>query len=159
MIRNKLFGKHVSFGSFFARWIPRIIRIESACTRRSSRLYHFRPSVPVSILRGWILLTEPIESTFLRVDSQSRQLIQRIRAILMKKRRVSADFSKREESTLSGTSTTKKRRVEPTLLHKWVYRKSGKWIRYKKSRLAKSQCICPQSSFMNMDKNSRLFSA
>ncbi len=37
---------------------------------------------------------------------------------------------------------TKKRRVDPTLLHKWVYKKSGK--RYKKSRLAKVSVFAPK---------------
>jgi hypothetical protein len=30
--------------------------------------------------------------------------------------------------------TTKKRRVDPTLLHKLVYRKSGKWIQKESTR-------------------------
>ncbi len=78
----------------------------------------------------------------------------------MEKGRVSADFSKSVDS-LWKKVTTKKRRVGPTFLHPFhmfhaVFlivihahppppppRKSGKWIPYKKNRLAKSQLSAP----------------
>ncbi len=37
--------------------------------------------------------------------------------------------------------TTKKKRVDPNLLRKWVYKKSGKWIQKELTR--KSQFIYP----------------
>jgi hypothetical protein len=51
----------------------------------------------------------------------------------MKNVRVSADFSKRVSMEI--VTTEKETRVDPTLLHKWVYSTENSGNRYKRSRL------------------------
>ncbi len=112
--------------------------------------------------------------TFLLVDSFHRYI-----AVFMTKGRVSADFKKRVDS-LWKYLLRKEEGIDPTLLHKVVYKFNEQTIcivyhsslftisitspenpgnGYKRSRHAKSQWICPQSSktlFMNTVKKSRL---
>jgi hypothetical protein len=72
----------------------------------------------------------------------------------MKKGRVSADFQ--EESTLHGNSHLTKEEIRPYSFAQ-VNGTENLGNGYQRSQLAKSQCICAQSSkivFMNMVKKS-----
>ncbi len=147
------------------------MRIRSACTKRSSKLYNLLTfsihperlylfTEPVFKIFRWKIPVVTTESTILRVDSRSR-LFLRIQYCIHEKRWVLRMIQKgcfKKSRLFMVIVITKKRMVDPTLLHKWVYINSGKWIQ-KESTKKKSMCsVCPPSSktvLMNTGKKSR----